>query len=276
MKNLLQTTFMGIENLGIQVVIAIVLVALWRFIIKKYPMKKDMKSLVLVAMFVTIATVASVFVSIKVPLFGVDSLRIGFAQIILAIGGACISPAYAFIMGLVYDIVGLVLSPTTPFLGFTMNSILACLIPSVWYQRKDKSNMTPVVDGMIGGLVFLVLLYLCFAKEIKIDGLIIEPSLRIMMGFFIAIVGIIIIVSMHFILRRWGEETATQVSNWMFIVLMIEILIQFLSTPFWLQFMWGVPWQASLFLRVMKASVMVPLNTIIGVVTLKALGIIKS
>ena len=276
MKILLGTnTLFGIENLEIQVVIAIVMAALWIVLIKKYPMKTDIRSLVLVAMFTIIATIASLYLSIRLPLFGVDSLRIGFAQILLAIGGACLSPGYAFLMGIVYDGLGLVLSPTTPFLGFTLNSVLACVIPSVWYRTKHPQNMMKIVDGLLVGITLFALCYLQLTPELKISDVLVEDQLRMFMSLFVVLVCVILIISLHFILKKWGTERAMQVTNWMFVVLMIEILIQFLSTPFWLQFLYGIPWQASLFLRVMKAAVMVPLNTIIGVVTLKALRFVK-
>lgn len=275
MKLLLQAKVLGIENLEIQVVVGLVLLGMWLYFMKKYPMKKDIKSMILVAMFVIIATLLSIYGSLRLPLFGVDSLRIGFAQIMLVIGGACLSPSYAFIMGIVYDVLGLVLSPTTPFLGFTLNSVLACVIPSVWYHSEHRYNMMTIVDTLLLVLLGIGLAYLQLTPEMKIGDWIVDGRLRMLMSLFLCGVIFILILSLNFILKKFGEEAALQVSQWIFIVLMIEIVIQFMSTPLWLQLLYGVPWQASLFLRVMKASVMVPINTIIGVITLRSLKKIK-
>lgn len=260
------------ENLLVQLFAGIIIVILGWISFRKYPFKLDTKNMILVSLFVVIATILSVFVSIKLPLFGVDSLRIGFAQLVLVIGGSLVVPGYAFLMGLIYDLLGLIISPTTPFLGFTLNSILACLIPSFWYHKKRQFNMNLLTNGLLVLLGAGAILYFITTPTVKIDDVVIEmnTSLKISASLFCAGVSMALILVLAYV-RKKSDINSLELSNFIFVCVMIEIVIQFICTPVWLQVMWNVPWSASLFVRIIKAIVMIPLNVTIGSITLRAL-----
>lgn len=264
------------ENLVVQGIVLVVIIGLGYYLFKLDHLKVSVKSLVLVGLFVVIATVLSIFVSIRLPLFGVDSLRIGFAQIVLVIGGALVSPSYAFLMGLIYDLLGLILMPTTPFLGFTLNSILACVLPSLWMNKQFKLNSKSLVVILLGlGLFFEAAIF--FTDSIKIgDHLVkLEGLTRVGMMGFCLVMCALLIGFVFWLPKKVSMEDQQKVVQWMGIVILIEVLIQFISTPFWLQLMWGIPFAASLLIRVLKACVMIPLNTIIAFFTMKTLQRLK-
>lgn len=265
------------ENLEIQFIVLVVMILLGIFVFKKYGFKSDISQMTRIAMFAMLSSILSAYLSIKVPLFGSDSLRIGFAQIVLVIGGATLSPSYAYIMGIVADLIGLVLSPTTPFLGFTMNSILACLIPSIWFHKRNLKDVTILVDGLLLALGMFAFIYVMLSESVSIGDTVI--SLEGMQGWFIALFCLIImsvfILVVHLVKLKMPSADHKLLSNWILIVVMIEILIQFLSTPVWLQLLWNVPWAASLFVRLLKASILIPVNSLVGYTALRALSASK-
>lgn len=263
-----------------QLIAGILLLLIGIFVFKKFPLKINVKSLVLVSLFIVLSNIMSM-ISLKVPLFGFDSLRIGFGQIMLVIGGALIAPGYAYIMGIVADVIGLIMNPTNyPFLGFTLNSVLACLIPSLWYNHRNKltgKNIMLIVDGFLLLLLGLASVYIVMTPSIKVNKEIIEFTLgnKILAFALCDIVSLTLIFMLHFIKNKLPETTLSELSNWMFVVLLIEVFIQFISTPIWMQAMYGIPWAASLFLRIVKACVMVPLNVLIGYFVLRTVHKIK-
>lgn len=263
------------ENLGIQLIVLVVMILLGIIVFKKYKFKSDISQMTRIAMFAMLSSVLSAYLTIKVPLFGSDSLRIGFAQIVLVIGGATLTPCYAFIMGIVADMIGLVLSPTTPFLGFTMNSILACLIPSIWFYKRNLKEVTWLVDGLLVLLGLFALIYVRMNDSVSIGDTIL--SLEGIYGWFIAafclIIMCVFICMVHLVKKKMPSADHHLLSNWILIVVMIEIMIQFLSTPIWLQYLWNVPWAASLFVRLLKAAILIPINSIVGYAALKVLKV---
>lgn len=260
----------------------LIIIALGIYVFKRYPLKSDSKSMILCALFAILSILLS-YLSIQLPLFGFDSFRIGFAQLMLVIGGSVVAPGWAFLLGLVADLLGIIVQPTGfPFLGFTLNSILACVIPSLWYHRKkekplENKNMMKIIDLFLVSLVAVAFLYIINTETITVSKNVIEFNLPLKLGvaaicFFVASC---LIFALHFIQHKLKEEEMNDITNWMFVVLLIEVVIQYCCTPLWLQAMYGIPWTASLFLRVVKACVMIPCNVLIGYATLKVLRKLK-
>lgn len=269
---------MNWSAIGVQLIVAVMIVGLGFWIFKTYPLKKDTQQMVSVAVFIMVSKVFAMFLTINLPLFGFDTFKIGFAQIVLVIGGSLVSPSWAFIMGLVDDMLGLITEPTAfPFLGFTLNSILACVLPSLWYHRKHfkttNRDIMILVDIFLVSLACLGVGYVFFNPSIKIDGevVVFDLWMKCCWALLMIVVGGVLICTLHIIRKKTKEEYVEELTNWMMVVLMIEVVIQFCSTPFWLDIMYGVPWTASLFLRIVKACVMIPVNVFIGFFALRML-----
>ena len=269
------------DPLLVQGAAALIILLMGIFIFKRYPLTKDLRSMNLCGFFAILSILLS-YLSIQLPLFGFDSFRIGFAQIMLVIGGSLVAPGWAFLMGIVADFLGILVQPTGyPFLGFTLNSVLACVIPSLWYYHKksklDEQSMLKLVDILLVLLSCFAAFYVMNADTIKVSGTVVtfEPLLKIAVLFVCVAVSISLILVLHFIKYKMKESQVNALSHWVFTVLIIEIVIQFCCTPFWLEVMYGIPWTASLFLRVIKACVMIPCNTLIGYATIKVLNKVK-
>lgn len=267
----------------VQVVAGILIILLGIFIYRHFPLKANGKMMILGALFIILSLIVSVF-SIKIPLFGFESLRIGFTQVMLVVGGSLIAPGYAFIMGIVYDLLGLLVNPTSfPFLGFTLGNILVCVIPSLWYhssktKKLSDHNMMIAVDLSLVILCILSILFIVVTDEVKINSSLVpfDMMMKIAAGTICVSVSSILILVLHFIKNKMPESSLHDLTNWMMVVLLIEVCIQFACTPIWLQVMYGIPWAASLFIRIVKACVMIPLNVLIGYNILKVVRKFKS
>lgn len=265
-----------------QVVAGTLIVLLGIFIYRHFPLKADGKTMILGALFIILSLVVSMF-TVRIPLFGIDSLRVGFTQVMLVIGGSLIAPGWAFIMGIVYDLLGLLINPTAfPFLGFTLGNILVCVIPSLWYhssktRKLTDHNMMLAVDASLVILCVLSILFILFTDEVNINSSNVpfELWMKILAGMICVAVSSILIIVLHFIKNKMPEKSLHDLTNWMMVVLLIEVCIQFGCTPIWLQVMYGIPWAASLFIRIVKACIMIPLNVLIGYNILKVVRKIK-
>lgn len=115
----------------IQIICGFILVLIGGLVFWKYPIKSDTKSLTLAALFIVLAAVLK-RLSIMIPLFGFESLKISIEVIPMLLAGILLAPGYCYIVGLAVDLVGLLVTPTGfPFLGFTLSAVLQTLIPSI-------------------------------------------------------------------------------------------------------------------------------------------------
>jgi len=54
-------------------------------------------------------------------------------------------------------------------------------------------------------------------------------------------------------------------------LILVEMIVQLMLTPFWLDVMYGIPFIVSVSVRLIKAVVMIVVNTMIGLVLLKGI-----
>lgn len=253
----------------IQIIILIVLLVIGIFVFKNYPFKANVKDLTLSAIFIVLAAVLKRF-SIMVPLFGFPSLQIGFETLPLIMSGMLLSPSYAFLIGLSLDLIGLIVAPTSfPFLGFTLNSILRPLIPSLWMSYQHKFNEKKVILFLYIGLILLAVgssLYVFSLETITVSKEVITITNSIKMSTMILClsVSVIMIILCQLLRKKLNARSSSDLINWTVMIVVLEISINFCLTPLWLQVMYGIPWLASLLVRILKACVMVPLNIVIG------------
>lgn len=137
----------------IQIIIVCILVLLGIYCFKFYPLeRRNTKKLAFSALIIIITLILK-RLTIMVPLFGAESLKIGFEYIPVMLAGVILSPSYAYLIGLITDLLGLVISPTGfPFFGFTLNQVLIGLIPSliaVKVKNVDGKRFSKIVCLMI-------------------------------------------------------------------------------------------------------------------------------
>ncbi|MEG1066130.1 MAG: folate family ECF transporter S component [Erysipelotrichaceae bacterium] len=256
-----------------QIISGISLVLLFILVNKLHPLKMEVKSLVLASFFVILASVLNAF-SLMVPLFGFPSLKIGFALLPLIVGGALLSPSWAYLLGLVYDIVGLLVKPTDfPFLGFTLSNVLVSVVPSLWFYYSTKFTQTKMYRMLIGILsisCILVSLYLFNINSIKMgtEIFIINNYIKAAIILCTIVLSIIILIAYKYISKKYSEDSSLLI-RWIIIVFIVELFNNFMLTPMWLDTMYGIPWFLSLFTRIIKALVMVPIFSGVGFIMLK-------
>ena len=243
----------------IQIIIVCILVLLGIYCFKFYPLeRRNTKKLAFSALIIIITLILK-RLTIMVPLFGAESLKIGFEYIPVMLAGVILSPSYAYLIGLITDLLGLVISPTGfPFFGFTLNQVLIGLIPSliaVKVKNVDGKRFSKIVCLMIALFGGAGSLFVALQKGVM-TGLCLIASI----GFIL------------FMLKRTKNMKDNDVSlfgTWLLSVILVELAITFCLTPFWLQIMYGIPFVVSVSIRVIKACFIIPLEIIIGFPLLK-------
>lgn len=210
-----------------------------------------------------------------VPLFGAESLKIGFEYISVMLAGVILSPSYAYLIGLITDLLGLVISPTGfPFFGFTLNQVLIGLIPSliaVKVKNVDGKRFSKIVCLMIALFGGAGSLFVALQKTISI-GKVTYTLTSLQKG---VMIGLCLIASIGFILfmlkrtKNMKDNDVSLFGTWLLSVILVELAITFCLTPFWLHIMYGIPFVVSVSIRVIKACFIIPLEIIIGFPLLK-------
>ena len=230
----------------IQIICGVLLVLIGIFVFWKYPIKSDTKSLTLAALLVILAVVLKRF-SIMIPLFGFESLKISVEVIPMLLAGVLLAPGYCFIIGLAVDWVGLIIAPTSfPFLGFTLNAVLQTEIPCVYVFSLEQVTISKqVVDITFNIKVFISVLCVIMVS--------------------------VLFMVMYYYKRKLNNDDYHLFNKWLISVVLVEMAVTFCLTPYWLQVMYGIPFTLSLFIRVIKECIMIPVNIILGYTILRVI-----
>ncbi len=261
--------------LFLQILTCLIIIMLGFLSFKFFPLKITTRNLTLAAMLVVLS-VALQFFSVMIPLFGFPSLRIDFLQLPLMIIGVLLGPTWAFVSGIVQDILGLVVTPTGfPFFGFMLNKVLVGMIPAVLFLKKDKINnqtIHKVVLALLGLFLVGSLSYLWLTNEIIVEQSQIEITTTIKLT--ISLITIVLICTLGLFVatsKKKYVKTVIPVAFWTLSVLLVEVIVQLFLTPTWLSAMYGIPVLISFLVRVVKAAVMIPLMMFVGYAILQLL-----
>ncbi len=252
-----------------QAVCLVIIVALFIYVFRKYPLKGDVRSLVYASMFV-VTSVALNALSLTIPFFGVPSVKIGFTYIPLLMCGFFISPSWALLVGLTMDIIGLMITPSQyPFLGFTLNHVLAACLPALFVQTSailEVAKVQKIVKTVLVTLACCAITYLIPLNEVSVNGTELEFTIMMKLGIilYIIMVCIMMLIMLTRVETRFGSVNSDVLAKWMLVSILAELLINMTLTPMWLDIMYGIPFIFSLFIRSLKACVMVGLNIVIG------------
>ena len=247
-----------------QLVCLLAIVILGLYIYKKFPMKFQLKDMSIASLLIVVALLLS-YMSIMIPMFGFPSLKFSFAQIPLMCLGIVLGPGYAFLSGIIYDLLGLLMNPTSfPFLGFTLNNILVAVIPALWYQQKQSRKTTAWLSlgiSIIATVVFVIYVW-TYTDTVEFVEKYMEITMQMKMlisGMFILFVGVVI-GCMSF----WIKKQDEQFIDWVFCLIAIEVFVHLLLSPLWLEIMYSIPYMVNLFMRVIKTAIVIPVFTILG------------
>ena len=261
-----------------QIILAVLIIALGIYCFKFYPFEKgNVMNLVISATFIIVTLVCKRFLTIMIPLFGAESLKIGLEYLQLMIAGFFLTPSYAFVVGLCWDLVGLILVPTGfPFFGFTLVMILVCVIPSLvkeYAKHLSEKMIQCTVIALIIALALGASLYIYQLESLKISETIhiltsIEKITLISICLILAIAFIVIIMILK---KKINIEEAKEFSLWILGVTLVEVICTLCLTPLWLDMMYKIPFIVSLCIRIIKCCFVIPLEIFIGYTLMKIL-----
>ena len=262
----------------VQIILAMIIIALAFYLFKFYPFEKgNVKKLVIAAIFVILTSICK-RLAIMIPLFGLESLKIGFEYIPLMLAGYMLSPSYAFLIGLCSDLIGLILVPTGfPFLGFTLGTILVSVIPSL---VKEHTNSLEAHQIETLAKCFIVIigigasLYIYQLESITISQTEYLLSFQHKLFFILICIALVLIFLslIYFLKKKINDQEAKSFSIWMLCVILVELVVTLCLTPLWLEIMYGIPYIVSLCIRVIKECFVIPIEIFIGYTLIKILN----
>ena len=252
---------------------SVLAIALIGFISVKISKPKiQLKTLVMVSLVVGISVVLALL-SWMIPLFGFPSLKIGFSQIPLMFIGFVFGPFWGFLGGLLADILELLTGTIAfPFFGFTLNKVLVGFIPGLVVRivkTDDRyTRMWPTIAIIL--ISMLAMFYVFSTNQVKVDENVITVGLEIKLILSALIIFMMsgLLISLNIILRHQKNHYAFL---WILALILVEMIVQLMLTPFWLDVMYGIPFIVSVSVRLIKAVVMIVINTMIGLVLLKGI-----
>ncbi len=262
-----------------QMIIAILIIALGFYCFKFYPFEKgNITNLVISAIFIIVTLIAKRIFTLTIPLFGVESLKIGIEYIPLMLAGFFLSPGYAFVIGLCCDMIGLILVPTGfPFFGFTLTMILVCVIPS-FVKTHIKSFSMRQTEIMVISLIVLLgvgaSFYIWSLDTISIDKTLYHITMiqKMTLITLCLVLTVLFIGFIYLLKKKINEEESKIFSTWIISVVLVELICTLCLTPLWLDIMYHIPFVVSLCIRVIKECVVLPLEIFVGYTLIKLLN----
>ena len=227
----------------IQIILGVIIVSIGIFVFYKYPMKSDVRQMTLGALFVILAIILK-RLAVMVPFLGFPSLKITLEVFVLANAGGF------------------------PFLGFTLNAVLQTEIPcllKIYLNEKNERLLERIVKIVMVIISLLGCLYVFKINEVNISGSSYQVTLPIKFTIFVIIAAMLTIL---FIFIRYYKNKLKEKDLRLFhlsilSVVAIELTVTMFLTPYWLQTMYGIPFFASQFVRILKSCVMIPVGIII-------------
>lgn len=239
----------------------------------KQAFKFEVSTLVKVSFLVLISFVLALF-SWMLPVLGFPALKVGFSQIPLILIGFMFGPSWAFLGGLSADIIELISGNImTPFFGFTLNKILIAMIPALLVKYKKKSNLNEIIVLVIAiGLAALT--YVFTRESVNINEALVQVdfNVKLIVSLGIVVLSAALLYAIYYVSQKQKVEY-----TYIFVLstIIVELVVNMTLTPIWLYAMYGLPISVSVMVRLLKIVAMVPLTSLIGLITLKALTKIK-
>lgn len=143
---------------------------------KRTASKKVLEASVLTAVFTAMACVLSLTAGIRLPILGLDSLKISFGGIFTFLPAIMFGPIYGGIASALCDIIGCIIKPSGAYVPwFTIVAFIGgCIKGIVWrfLTRKKDRNTTIAVRTVFICLFALILVFGCtFTASLKADGI---------------------------------------------------------------------------------------------------------
>ena len=261
-----------------QLFIGCIIIMLGMFLFKTFPFQKNnVKLLTLSAIFIVITLIAKRFFTFMIPLFGLESLKVGVEYIPLMIAGFILPPSYAYIVGMCCDLIGLILVPSGfPFFGFTLTMILVCVIPSLvshYFSKIQQTHIYKIVSGVIFCFTLLGGVFIYHLDSVKISStdVILQPMHKLILISMCVSLALVVFIVMFYAKKKQNENHFKDLSCWILSVVMVEGFCTLILSPLWLDMMYGMPFIVSFCIRVIKLCFVIPMEIFVGYTILKVI-----
>ncbi|MEN3186087.1 MAG: folate family ECF transporter S component [Atribacterota bacterium] len=133
-------------------------------------MKNRSQEIVWSGMFIALSVVLTRFASIRIPIGGIEGIRIGFGTLPIMVSGILLGPWIGGVVGALADVIGFAISPMGPYMPhFTLTSALYGLLPGFFLQifpspKREKRVVwgITITQGLVGGLLTPYFLHTIF------------------------------------------------------------------------------------------------------------------
>jgi len=105
----------------------------------------DTRRLAAMALLIALSVVLTRFASVRLPIGGVEALRIGFGSLPIVLAGLMMGAGNGALVGAVADVIGFMLWPMGPYMPhFTLASALKGAVPAaVMKLKRGSTQSTP-------------------------------------------------------------------------------------------------------------------------------------
>lgn len=256
---------MNTANVSYIGIITLVLVALITLVHKTTKTRFELRTMIIVSLLSLLSMVLAAYLSVVVPLFGFPSLKFGFSQLPIMMAGAMFGPWWGMVAGVLEDLLELASGTiSSPFIGFTLNKALIGIIPGLVFLYAQKRSVRPILNVTIGILYSWAFLFILTTPSVTVSQTtyVLDPLTKAIL------IGLVILTQVlaWLMIRALKQKTQKQKTfeTWLLAVLLIEVIVNVLLTPLWLQLMYGIPFMIQVMIRSIKASFFVIINTFLA------------
>lgn len=253
----------------INALMVVLFIVMFVVVKKRYPVKFNTRDMVVVGVLIAISVIVSNYLSISLPPSN-PVFKIGFGSIPMMAIGLVFGPVYGLIAGIIIDLLGVLASFSAgityiPFLGFTLNSVITCMLPGIFmieFKNRSHKFFNVINYGLItlfwlGSITFVMTSNTLAIDKFKTD---LTGSLRITVIAILTIFSIILVLTSYFMNKKYQDNQKIKIGLLIFLVLVIEMINNFTLTPTWLLVMYQIPYDITIMPRVLKAILMNPIN----------------
>jgi len=269
---------MSASNLSYVLSISLVLVSIIFIVQKMTKTRFELKTMVIISFMSLLSMVLAAYLSIFIPLFGFPSLKFGFSQLPIMMAGALFGPWWGMIAGVLEDLLELASGTiASPYIGFTLNKALIGIIPGFVFLMANKypQKLKPFIIGFVSLLYGLSIIFILNTSAVTASSVSYELTWPVKAGLIGLTLAILPIT--YLIYRSLKHRDLQQIlfQKWLLSVILIEILINVVLTPLWINQLYGIPIEIQIIIRSIKASFFVVLNTFLAVFIYRSLQRLK-
>jgi len=257
---------MNSQNLLYIALIGLALIVIFAIVHVTTKTKFEIRTMIIVSFMSLLSMVLAIY-SMIIPLFGFPSLKFGFSQLPIMMAGALFGPWWGMICGVLEDLLELASGTiTSPYIGFTLNKALIGIIPGLVFllAARYPKKLKPVLIGMVAILYTASIGFILTTTSITASQVtyVLDPMVKaVMIGMILAILPVTFLVTRTL---KQVDIKQVQFQTWLLAVILIEVLVNVILTPLWLQNMYGIPFVIQVVIRCVKASFFVVLNTFLA------------